>query len=706
MYPEIKKVVEPMLNLPTKWQTVIFRNYGFVPLDRIAKVLSTDQATVELEARRLGLGGIRYNAEWEKSGYITIIRNNWFLLDLDDICALLSIDRNRLEYLLKEEDFLCVKLGRYKPYCEKINYTQLSESERKETEEIANLMLKLGDDEGRPFDFFSNDALSEVKYLSNGSDKIIYGYLTPCGDAFSLDSNTYLSDELLESYRQVGVNGIWLHAVLSELSPYPFCERLSQGYRERREELNRLISRCEKFGIKVFLYFNEPRALIVNELKNDEIKGHVLGGNEVALCLSKKEVKGYLYDAFYGLVSSVKNLGGIITITMSENLTHCLSKGKTNCSNCKGVLPYEYPVLINNIIAKAIKDSGSNAKLLANLWGWTEYFDFTPDDKKRAIDMLDESIAVILVSELEMEIEKQGLKSVIPEYSISNVGPSETSKELMLYAKSKGRKVYAKIQANNSWEASAVPSIPTYDLVYKHLQNLKNIGVEDYMLSWTLGGYPSLSLQMVNAFSSGVSLDKWYQDAFGENATLVHSAVIKFCDAFKEFPYACSPLYYSPKNLGYGNLWNFEVENRGGYMVGCASDKYEHWIWPYSYEQYVTAYKNLVEKWKEGLDLFESVEGNALIERVKSYALVCYLHFRADYYQTQYSFYKREPLKYKVEILKVLDDTEKDVYLLIEEVKKDATIGFEASNHYYYSVRNLKEKLLNVEKLKDYFGKL
>ncbi len=705
MYTEVKNVTMPMLNLPTSWQAVIFRNYGLVPTENIAKVLSTDVAVIEAEAEKLGLGGVKYNGKWVKSGYITIIRNNWFLLDLDDICVLLSIDRNKLEYLLKEEDFLCVKLGGYKPFCDKISYLPLSEKEQKETEKIARFISSLGNDEGRPFDFFSNNQLSPIKYNDSGSDKIIYGYLSPCGDVFSVDSKTYLPDELLVEYQKVGINGIWFHVVLSELSPYPFCERLSEGYEKRREELNKLISRCNEYGIKIYLYLNEPRALMKSQSKDNKLKGHTTD-NEVALCLSNQEVKDYLYDAVYGLVSSAKGLGGIITITMSENLTHCLSRGKTNCPNCLNVLPYEYPVLVNNIIAKAIKDSNSQAKILANLWAWTENTGFSLEDKKRAIDMLDESVSIIMVSELEMEIEKQGLKSVIPEYSISNVGPSQTSKELLQYARQRGRKAYAKIQVNNSWEASAAPSIPTYDLVYEHLENLKNIGVKDYMLSWTLGGYPSLSLQMVNAFTSGISLENWYKNTFGINAVAVHNAIKKLCEAFKEFPYSCSTLYYSPKNIGYGNLWSAHMENRGGYMVGNAFDEYENWADPYSYEQYVTAYKNLIEKWKIGLEILDEINGDGVVERVKSYALVTYLHFRADYHQTRYSFYKRQPLSYKNEIIEVIEQSEKDVYLLIEEVKKDGTIGYEASNHYYYTVRGLKEKLINLKKLKEHFEKL
>jgi hypothetical protein len=114
----------------------------------------------------------------------------------------------------------------------------------------------------------------------------------------------------------------------------------------------------------------------------------------------------------------------------------------------------------------------------------------------------------------------------------------------------------------------------------------------------------------------------------------------------------------------------------------------------------------MTEKWKEGLDIFKKISGGDLLEKVKSYALVAYLHFRADYHQTLYSFYKREPSKYKSEILAVLSESEKDVYLLIGEVIKDGALGYEASNHYFYNVRNLKEKLLNLQRLKDYFGKL
>ena len=85
MLPGIKKVKLPSLTLPTAWQTVIFRNFGYVRQERIAAVLRCDAQTVEDEAKRLGLLNVDYCKDFEERGYITIIRNNWFLLPYDQL---------------------------------------------------------------------------------------------------------------------------------------------------------------------------------------------------------------------------------------------------------------------------------------------------------------------------------------------------------------------------------------------------------------------------------------------------------------------------------------------------------------------------------------------------------------------------------------------------------------------------------------------
>ncbi|MBO5928037.1 MAG: hypothetical protein J6Q32_04210, partial [Clostridia bacterium] len=69
MLPTLKEVKQIENNFPTTWQTVIFRNYGMVKTKLIAKVLSCQEKVVKIEAKRLGLKKIKYNADWQKKGY-------------------------------------------------------------------------------------------------------------------------------------------------------------------------------------------------------------------------------------------------------------------------------------------------------------------------------------------------------------------------------------------------------------------------------------------------------------------------------------------------------------------------------------------------------------------------------------------------------------------------------------------------------------
>ena len=49
---------------PTDWQNVLFLNYGKVRTASLARVLGTDEKTIEEEAARLGLGEIKEDVRW------------------------------------------------------------------------------------------------------------------------------------------------------------------------------------------------------------------------------------------------------------------------------------------------------------------------------------------------------------------------------------------------------------------------------------------------------------------------------------------------------------------------------------------------------------------------------------------------------------------------------------------------------------------
>ena len=701
MLPLTKNVKLPEQNFPTAWQNVIFRNYGHVLIDRIASVLNCSKEVVLAEAIRLGLTNVSYDENWEKLGYMTIIRDNWFLLPYNQLVNLLGISEQRLEFILQNEDFLGVKLGNFKPCLEEVKYTPLTSEQIEETEEIANTVEECYLDEyAKKFDFFSSKVSELSGVIARDGIRMVHGYLTPCGDVFSEDCERYMPDELLREYAKSGINAVWVHAMLSTLSPYPFDESASYGYEKRRKALQKLIDRCAKFGVKVYLYFNEPRGIPVEKLgKYEYLAGRVQ--NEIAcLCFEHKEVQDYLYNSVKDLFSNVKGIGGCFTITMSENPTHCHYVAGNDCPKCKDFAPEEVTAKINNVISKAVKDSGAKAEVIANLWGWSSYMGWKEEQMINGISLLDKDVSVLCVSEFDLDIEKGGVKSRIIDYSISNPGPGEVAKKALTYAKQEGHKIYAKIQINNSWECSSVPYLPTFDLTFEHLKNLSKIGVEDYLLTWTLGGYPSKTMDLISDYSTlkdKFNLDTWYDKTFGKNAKTVHLAVESFCKGFKEYPFSIQNLYLSPKALGYANLWDISKSEKLSTMVCYAYDDYQNWITPYPYEVYVSQYKKLLSAWKEGMEMLSNIADNQLIDEFLTFSKVAYHHFYSDLLQTEYSYAKSiGDTKQMLNVAKIEREQVKDFLRLL---KKSPLVGYETSNHYFYSERNVIEKLVNLNKI-------
>ncbi len=707
MLPNIQTIQEPETCFPTKWQTVIFRNYGFISTEKLAKTLRCDKATVETEARRLGLP-VAERARWEtweKRGYITIIRNNWYLLPYEQLLELLGIDAQRLDFILTNDDFLSVKLGGFKPRCDAIYYAPLTEKQASQTLAIAEDAERLlSGEELKPFDFFPVSEQPK-RAISGDGQRIVHGYLSPCGDAFMEDDEEYLPDRLLEAYRDDGVNGLWFHGLLSALSPYPFAPSASKGHETRRKNLQRVVDRCAKYGIRVYLYLNEPRGLPKDKIGK---YAHLIGrteGNTVALCWAREETKAYLYNAIKDLLQNVHGLGGFITITMSENLTHCNYRPYTNCRVCKNIPPEQSAAEVNNVIARAARDSGSGAEVIANLWGWSPFLEWTEEQTMHGVELLDKDVSVMCVSEYDLAISKGGVDGCVIDYSISNVGPSEITKRTLRKAGQEGHKLYAKIQVNNSWECSAVPCLPVFDLIYRHLRNLSAIGVKDYMLTWTLGGCPSEAMALVAEYAEKgdrFDLSAWYAATYGEYAKSIRRAVTYFCEGFQEYPFSLDSLYNSPKTLGEANLYALGKQNLRSTMVCYAFDDYQTWTNPYPVEIYLSQYEKLLLAWEKGLRLLPKDEERSLSDAIRNlrfYAECAYLHFYSDYLQTKFSVLKSDLRNNALEIESILCKSLENVERLIALVHRDAKIGFEASNHYFYTDRNLAEKVINVKGL-------
>ncbi len=676
---------------PTKWQTVILRNFGLVKTKNIAKILKCTPRRVDIEARRLGIEKIQYDGVWREKSFLTIIRNNWSLLNYEQLLDLLEMSEDELTYNLNNNDFLGIKLGGFKPEVDKIYYAKLDNEELKETRKIKRIVSKFFiKSYVSPFSF---KYVAEKSAVSNENDRIIYPYSLECGDAL-LKTSEIVSKEELDAYRSAGINGLWIGITLRDFCYYPFSKQKDKKYLKRRENLNKFIDLASLYGLRIYLYLNEPRGINIKELdpKYNYLKGRV-EGDTVALCIANKEVQKYLYNSTRELVKNAPNIEGIITITSSENLTHCKHTPFEGCDACKNYRPYQLAALINNTMSRALKDSGSKTRLIANLWGWAPYCDFLPNEAKMGIDLLDNDIEVMCVSEFGTHKKGRNVYN-IGEYSLSNGEPCIETIQLLNYAKKKNHKVLVKLQVNNSWEMSVVPYIPCFENVYNHLQKLKKLGINDYMLSWTLGGYPSIALSLVNTDDYNL----WLENTFKTNSQIVKEAVHTASIGFSHFPFDTHLLYLSPLNQGPTNLIYKNTTNRKATMVTFPYDDVSSWVNKSEEENFIYKMKKVICHLKKALKMLDVISNpSETILEIIIYLKVWSLCYESTLNQYLFNLNKTDHHKNLKPYLNKELKLTLDLYKI---AATDSTIGFEASNQYIYTQNMFLEKIINIFVLK------
>ncbi len=683
-----------------KWQKVLFLNYGTVKTQNLAKVLGTDTATVEEEAKALGLGRVQYDPNWVSRGFVTVLRNNWDLLDRQDLCTLLEVSMERLRSLLTDYDFLGEKLGP-KPNTEPVRYSPLTPRQQADTAAIrAFVEGNYREPEVRPFDFYSSlPELPECPYGEN-IPRFHASYCASYGDALLDEDLADYSEEELERLRKAGSNGIWLHESLRNLAPFPFAPELAPDYAVRLKNLDRLTRRCEKYGIGVYLYLNEPRSLPAAFFEKwPQLRGHGTDEGEFCLCTSVPEVQQYVYEAVKYLAKQAPLLAGVMTITMSENPTHCHSKRwgahTQECPWCKDIPPERLTAQLNNLMARALAEGNGHTRLIANLWGWSAFMGWTQEQALEGIRLLDRSVDVLCVSEYSKEFVRGGVAGQVVDYSISVTGPSRVTEELLALARQRGHRIWAKVQVNNSWECSAVPYLPVFDLMTEHIRNLKKLGVEGFMLGWSLGGYPGGGLPLCNLVCSRERFDEkdWYSQVYGNQAEAVRAAVAQFSRAFREYPFSVDGLYFGGQTLGPGNDILSDTD-RCSTMVCFTFSDYEKYTGPYGLEIYLDQYRRLLEMWQQGLDILEPLQGGRALESLKHVALGAYIHLASAYRIAMAAGYRRrgdaQGLKACAKEMLALTQA------LYRLTGRDAAIGYEMTNHYFYNDNLLLLRMLEL----------
>lgn len=720
-------------HFPDRLHALVWRNWQVLPMERLADAVGARAEDLVAIGKAMGLTGppVISDDQFRRSA-TTIIKRNWQLLPYEQLLQILKWTPEELAYTLREDDFLYIKLGSLKPKCERVVYAPSDEKGVAREKAIAAVVKEsfpdgIGDPPDPPVGFVKQLASPCHEEALPAADfkltpRFCFSYFGLTGDPFLARSEELYPDGYLARLAARGVDGIWLQGVLYTLAPFPWDAERSARYEERLANLRMLVERARKYGIGVYLYLNEPRAMPQAFFeKHPDLKG-VSEGDFAAMCTSHPDVQKYIRDSIASICRAVPDLRGFFSITASENLTNCYShfQGK-QCPRCKERSPQEVISGVIRLYAEGIQQAGTKTEVIAWDWGWQD------DWALAAIDGLPKEAAFMSVSEWSIPITRGGIATSVGEYSMSAIGPGPRAQKHWAHARERGLKTIAKIQAGTTWECGGVPYIPVTENVAQHIANLRDAKLDGLMLGWTLGGYPSPNLEVVAEMTRVIDgqpaptpdnamqrvAGRWFGEPLGKAVVKAWKA---WSASFQEFPYAGGLVYSAPVHVGPSNLLWEAPTHYTATMVGFPYDDLDTWRAVYPPDVFIGQLEKVADGFDRAIEalraetkgLNASGEQQTTFEQEVGVASALSLHYRSSANQARFVMARRtlektttsdaaKPLIAELErIVKSEMELAERLYAL---QAKDSRLGFEASNQYFYIPMDLAEKVLNCRDL-------
>ncbi len=160
------------------------------------------------------------------------------------------------------------------------------------------------------------------------------------GDELS-DDIDYYPDEYLNRIMHDGANGVWIYTRFSDLIESSYLTHYGKGREARVAKLNRVIAKCARYGIGVYVFAIEPVALTEEEARRyPEVAGAHVYDDRRTFCINTAFGRDFCEEAGRRLFESAPGLAGFISITFGERSTSCASAyRRCDCPRCRGIAP-------------------------------------------------------------------------------------------------------------------------------------------------------------------------------------------------------------------------------------------------------------------------------------------------------------------------------------------------------------------------------
>lgn len=381
-----------------------------------------------------------------------------------------------------------------------------------------------------------------------------------------MDDVDYYPDEYLNRLVHDGTNGIWIYTRFKDLLPSDIFPEYGENWERRIAKLRRVVAKCKRYGIKVYVFGVEPAGLTPEMAKKyPDAIGYLTKDNNYTLCTHTEKGAAYCIEATQKLLELVPDLGGIIDITDGERFTSCTSAYHyERCPRCS-----RYPkgkVLAHTVelFREGIRRSGTDAEFISWTYGHRTWE--MPD--------IQDYVASAPVDAMLMEnfedagyTEQLGKTRQAIDYWLSYVGPSQMYEGAAQKALETGRQMFAKMQVCCSHELATVPYIPVPGILFDKYAAAKRFGVKGVMQCWYFGNYPSLmskaagEMSFMDDFSDKEGFLNHLAGIYcGRQSKEMVRAWSCFAEGYENYPVNIMFSYYGPMHDGV--VWDLALQPR------------------------------------------------------------------------------------------------------------------------------------------------
>ncbi|MHB8997685.1 MAG: hypothetical protein ACYC63_20760 [Armatimonadota bacterium] len=552
--------------------------------------------------------------------------------------------------------------------------------------------------------------------------------------------DVFYHDNLLMRMAEHGFNGIWLRGSFRHFAKVSVFPEFGANSDVILSRLRGLAQRAARFGIKVFLYLNEPLGIAEHDdffKKYPQCKGSISTYKPmVNLCTSTPEIKTYLKESSQYILTKVPELAGYVMITASEYPSHCWCRtgidpenpdkqlGEVStCPRCVNRTPQEVVGEVVSLIREGAVSVNPDFEIIAWNWSWRMWEE---DPQIGVLKALPKETIVMGDYERGEPAEALGFPYTNDEYNIKVVGPSARFRGVADFILSENRPVYARIQIGTTHENPDIPYLPVPQKIADKYLSLPKAGVTGMMTCWNFGNMPCLGTEIAGEFnwSPQPTVEQGLRAIasrhFGESvADEVVAAWEIMSRAHDDFPGSIPVMYVGPISRGpnfpfvfdqidrrFPNSWLLDKEIEGDHL---------DWASPFGPEKVLECYRSEVAKGSKAVQALDAaiakLEGEDqrrltietgvmkfhLIQTTSAANVVDFLLRRNEFYAAKD---KSEKLALLDRIEAICREELENAPLAIPLLQNDPRLGWHGEAYgYMINVPDIETKLESLRKL-------